>query len=321
MGESVDCICLIMHQEKYNLNWHSYSDHLREMLHEMMKSNELTDVTLVCDDKRQFKAHKIVLSACSSVFKSIINDLPQNSSVIYLRGIQHQEMESILEFMYLGVATFYQERMNEFLNVAKSLEVKEISNQIEFGLREDETSVYDDLNTKNVTKLDTDNQNEDVNEDIENIDRNEKSENVTKLDMDNQIEDVNVNEDIEHIDRNEKSENVPKSKKCYECDELFVNSLTLMRHHNSIHKGVLKFQCGSCDKEYFRRQDLKLHVKSYHEGVKFPCNQCDKQFGHRRLLKMHVKSYHESVKFQCDQCDKQYGQRCVLNRHFRLHHR
>ena len=54
-----------MNQEKYNLNWHTYLDHLREMLHEMMKSNELTDVTLVCDDKRQFKAHKIVLSACS----------------------------------------------------------------------------------------------------------------------------------------------------------------------------------------------------------------------------------------------------------------
>ena len=47
----------------------TYSDHLREMLHEMMKSHELTHVTLICDDKRQFKAHKIVLSACSSVFK------------------------------------------------------------------------------------------------------------------------------------------------------------------------------------------------------------------------------------------------------------
>ena len=62
-----------MHKEKYNLNWHAYSDHLRVMLHEMMKSNELTDVTLVCDDKRQFKAHKIILSACSSVKKSVEN--------------------------------------------------------------------------------------------------------------------------------------------------------------------------------------------------------------------------------------------------------
>ena len=145
-----------MHQEKYNLNWHTYSDHLREMLHEMMKSNELTDVTLVCDDKKQFQAHKIVLSACSSVFKSIINDLPQNSSVIYLRGIQHQEMESILEFMYLGVATFYQERMEEFLNTAKNLEVKEISKDVEFddvNLSTEETDISDENDFVNTQKL------------------------------------------------------------------------------------------------------------------------------------------------------------------------
>ena len=80
--------------EMYNLHWHTFSDHLREMLHQMKKSNEFTDVTLVCDDMRQFQAHKVVLSACSSVFKSIINDLPQISSVIYLRGIKHQEMTS-----------------------------------------------------------------------------------------------------------------------------------------------------------------------------------------------------------------------------------
>merc|ERR1719419_797631 len=32
--------------------------------------------------------------------------------------------------MYLGKATFYQERMNDFLNVAKALEIKEISNNV-----------------------------------------------------------------------------------------------------------------------------------------------------------------------------------------------
>merc|ERR1712133_174856 len=93
----------------------------------MRESDQLTDVTLVCDDKKQFKAHKIVLSACSTVFKSIINDLPQNSSVIYLRGIQHQEMESILQFMYLGEVTLSHKTMKEFLDVAKNLEIKEIS--------------------------------------------------------------------------------------------------------------------------------------------------------------------------------------------------
>ena len=48
-----------------------------------------------------------------------------------MRGIQSFEVESILQFNYLEEATFYQERMNEFINVAKSLEIKEISKDIE----------------------------------------------------------------------------------------------------------------------------------------------------------------------------------------------
>ena len=95
-----------MEHEKYKFHWQTHSDNFRYLLQELRKSEDLTDVTLVCADKKHFKGHKIVLSASSSVFKSIINDLPWHNTVIYLRGIQHQEMESILEFMYLGVATF-----------------------------------------------------------------------------------------------------------------------------------------------------------------------------------------------------------------------
>ena len=58
-----------MNDRMCTFTWNTYSDHLREMLHQMKKSNEFTDVTLVCDDMRQFQAHKVVLSACSSVFK------------------------------------------------------------------------------------------------------------------------------------------------------------------------------------------------------------------------------------------------------------
>ena len=63
-----------MNQEKFNLTWHTYTDHLRLMLNDMMSVNELTDITLVLEDKTKFRAHKVVLSACSSVFKSIICD-------------------------------------------------------------------------------------------------------------------------------------------------------------------------------------------------------------------------------------------------------
>ena len=36
----------------------------------------------------------------------------------------------ILQFLYLGEATFYHEKMNEFLNVAKNLDIMEIGKNV-----------------------------------------------------------------------------------------------------------------------------------------------------------------------------------------------
>ena len=72
-----------MSQEKFNLVWHEYTDHLREMLHDMKTSDELTDVTLVSEDKKHYKAHKVVLSASSTVFKNIIGDNFSSNPIIY----------------------------------------------------------------------------------------------------------------------------------------------------------------------------------------------------------------------------------------------
>merc|ERR1712098_375274 len=129
MGAYFSVVLIEMNQEKLDLTWFTYTDHLREMLHDMMTATEMTDVTIVSEDKKQFKAHKVVLSACSPVFKSIFSETNLSNSSIFLRGIQSHELESIFQFIYLGKATFYQDRMNEFLNVAKSLEIKEISKE------------------------------------------------------------------------------------------------------------------------------------------------------------------------------------------------
>ena len=116
-----------MDQEKYTLIWHTYPEHLRGMMQDMLTSEEFADVTLVCDDNKSIMAHKNILSACSPVFKDILQ-LPTQSNhpVIYLMGIQFSEIESILQFMYLGEAKFSKERMNEFLWAVKDLEIKEL---------------------------------------------------------------------------------------------------------------------------------------------------------------------------------------------------
>ena len=97
-------------QDRYSFTWQTYSDHLRETLKEMMTSSDFADVTLVTDDKQQIKAHRNILSACSPVFKNILTlDSGNNHPVIYLRGIQHLEMESIIKFIYLGEARISEE--------------------------------------------------------------------------------------------------------------------------------------------------------------------------------------------------------------------
>ena len=83
--------------EKYTLDWHTFTDHIHLLFKGLYEEGKYSDVTLVCDDQTQFKAHKIVLRACSPVFKKIIDNNPSQHPLIYLRGIQSYEMESILQ--------------------------------------------------------------------------------------------------------------------------------------------------------------------------------------------------------------------------------
>ena len=52
----------------------TFHDNLKLMLHEMSNDVSSKDVTLVCDDKVSFKAHRFVLSTFSVVFKEILKD-------------------------------------------------------------------------------------------------------------------------------------------------------------------------------------------------------------------------------------------------------
>ena len=213
-------------------------------------------------DKRQFKAHRIVLSACSSVFKSIINDLPHNNSVIYLKGIQYQEMESILEFMYLGVATFHQERMNEFLNVAISLEIKEISRNVDF----DNQNAYNE--------------------------KQEISDNKTNLEAQSQTNTVvDSKRDTQLIDYSQIQRTSKEGFHCEQCESVFTQKTHLITHIQSIHEGV-KYTCNQCHYQATQQSHLTTHIKSIHDGVKYPCNQCDYQATQRCALRRHVKSKH-----------------------------
>merc|ERR1719300_1991502 len=110
---------------KFNLKWKTHQSHTKSLISELIVSQEFTDVTLVCDDANQLKAHKFMLSSSSTVFRSILQS-DNEHPFIYLRGINARDMQAILQFIYLGEATFHYDRMNELLQVGKDLGIKEL---------------------------------------------------------------------------------------------------------------------------------------------------------------------------------------------------
>merc|ERR1739838_1184053 len=223
----------VMHPEKYSLTWHSYSDHLKSMMKELMMNEDFADVTLVTEDKKQIKANASILSACSPVFKDILKNEKNSNQIMYLRGIQFPEMESIMQFIYLGEATFYEERMDEFLAVAKLLEIKEICNA-----ETESCSEADDEPSPN--------------------DQEKSTEMVEEPNF--------ISHQMKTQTSQERRKRVVGVNGTYECDEChktYSHRKGLNAHKQSAHQGV-KYVCDQCDYQATEKSNLTRHIQSKH---------------------------------------------------------
>ena len=114
--------------EKYDLKWKTFNEHLVEVFKDLGEQGHFADVTLVSDDQIQTPAHKVVLSACSPVLKTLLVNNPHPHPMLYLRGIKQTELQAILNFMYFGETQLSETRMKDFVTAAKDLEIKEMNN-------------------------------------------------------------------------------------------------------------------------------------------------------------------------------------------------
>ena len=122
-----------MLQVMHTLKWkHLISNHASG-LSDIFEDKSFSDVTLVSDDQIPFKAHRFVLSAFSPVFKNILLNNPHSRPLIFLRGVNHQELNSILQLIYLGEASIYNENIRRFAQVAKDLQIKHLADGIVIG--------------------------------------------------------------------------------------------------------------------------------------------------------------------------------------------
>ena len=106
---------------------------------------------------------------------------------------------------------------------------------------------------------------------------------------------------------------------CEPCLKTFTTKLGLHYHIQSVHQG-LKYACNQCDYQATQQSSLTIHIKAKHEGIKYYCNQCNYQAGQRSNLTVHIQSKHEGVRYACDQCDYQATTKKGLTTHFKSKH-
>ena len=112
------------------LNWSSFSTNFARFSRDLLCDDKLADVILVSEDLTQFQAHKLILCACSDLFRTLLTNIPHPNPMLYLKGINQEELQSVLEFIYLGETTVAEEDIQRVLTAARELEVSHLNQEM-----------------------------------------------------------------------------------------------------------------------------------------------------------------------------------------------
>ena len=122
----------------YSIEWSTFETHLTNTSKDLLIEDVFTDVTLVSDDMKTVRAHRIILSKASGVFKQLLELSPSQTPLLFLKGISSANLNSILEFIYSGETKVPADRINEFMKASCGLEISELSTNMEYS---DQTNI------------------------------------------------------------------------------------------------------------------------------------------------------------------------------------
>ena len=101
--------------------WESHKVTSTNTFSNLYNDDTLTDVTLACEGNKQIEAHKVILSACSQLFRDILHDNSNPHPWIYLQGVTYEDLVLLKECMYLGIAKVDRDRYEQAVTVTNRM--------------------------------------------------------------------------------------------------------------------------------------------------------------------------------------------------------
>ncbi|XP_061580532.1 mucin-5AC-like [Cololabis saira] len=106
---------------------------------------------------------------------------------------------------------------------------------------------------------------------------------------------------------------------CTFCGKSFPDSKSFNRHHR-VHRNGRIHICPKCGKGFVYRFGLTKHLVMVHSKIKpFVCQLCNKGYYSKREVEVHIRSHTGERPFHCHLCEKKFKRRVELNTHLRWH--
>ncbi|XP_022201850.2 protein bric-a-brac 2 [Nilaparvata lugens] len=321
-----------MANKSFHLRWNNHLQNLRTLFESIYNEQNLVDVTLSCSDG-MLKAHKLVLSACSPYFEAVFRDNPCKHPVVILKGIQLQEMQTLLEYMYIGSVDVQEDDLEILLNVASELQVKGLvqkqqpfANGNSAGQPNERKRRFDNDRRLNNGKSEKHWKVETLlspdglfyNNKKSKNNTNENSQNTEPIEEESQSQnESNSSQTLMESDSNQgamplhpvikEEPSGVESEGGGTCDDV-INAANMF--HPGAEAGV-----GADEK---LQQQTALALLEHHEETTF-CLICNKNFHSRQNLRRHLQTHTGEKPHRCDYCDLSFLRLSHLQRHVRVH--
>ena len=253
--------------EKLCLKWNDFQETILSSFKDLRQDKDFTDVTLAGEDGQQMAAHKIVLTSFSPLFMNLIKSNNHHHPLIYMRGVNSEDLAAIIDFLYLGETNIYQEKLDSFLTIANELQLKGFTGEPENSIyKQNENNLKRESMHQETQNLQT---TEQPNVDINLSCQTDKIFSLVK---------ATVSDDPTQLDEQINS--------LMEATQRFVTRKSGQRNK--------AFICKVCRKEA-EFTDLKRHIESFHiSGMTHSCEICEKISTTRKGMKMHFLREHRS---------------------------
>ena len=252
--------------ENYSICSRTFTEHLVNSRKELYDDKVFSDVTLVTDEMVPIQAHKSVLITASSTFKKLLRLNPQSNPILYLRGIQNQDLETILKFIYLGETDVAENRLDKILELANELDLKDFGSNSSINLPS---------RTEEIT-----NRYEVLKEALDELENNSPT---------------TVQKEFEGSTTSSRSAFKETQKKDNPKKKSSPSNPVVKMENPEENMCKEMMMCKECGKTFSNEYNRKRHVKSVHDEVQYPCQHCDKKFNHQGNVRRHELSVHSSV--------------------------